>query len=107
MLRVISLGNMPRRISRIGMGTMTIISKNWVVEIAHRVSTSFRLLPFHQPVFHPPRIVMTRRVQQQALNLREVFQAPRKEGCFGCGQSGNKLRDFPFRQGQEGLNGKA
>ncbi|XP_015055006.1 uncharacterized protein LOC107001495 [Solanum pennellii] len=28
-----------------------------------------------------------------------------KEGCFGCGQSGHMLRDYPARQGQGGGNG--
>uniref|UniRef100_M1DHD0 Polyprotein n=1 Tax=Solanum tuberosum TaxID=4113 RepID=M1DHD0_SOLTU len=32
----------------------------------------------------------------------------RKEGCFGCGQSGHRLRDCPStKQGQGGNNGKA
>ena len=56
---------------------MTILSKNRVVEIARRVSKSFRLQPFYQPLFHPPRTGMTRRVEHEPLNLREVFQAPR------------------------------
>ena len=30
-----------------------------------------------------------------------------KEGCFGCGQSGHRLRDFPSRQGRRGCNGRA
>ncbi|KAH0672236.1 hypothetical protein KY284_023323 [Solanum tuberosum] len=30
-----------------------------------------------------------------------------KEGCFGCGQSGHRLRDCPTRQGQGGNNGRA
>ena len=30
-----------------------------------------------------------------------------KEGCFGCDQSGQWLRDFPSRQGQGGGNGRA
>ncbi|KAK4713086.1 hypothetical protein R3W88_018993 [Solanum pinnatisectum] len=29
-----------------------------------------------------------------------------KEGCFGCGQSGHRLRDYPSKQGQRG-NGRA
>ena len=28
-----------------------------------------------------------------------------KGGCFGCGQSGHRLRDCLFRQGQGGGNG--
>ena len=74
---MISLGNRPRRIRRLGLGTMTILSRNRVVEIAHRVSRSFQLQPLHQLVFHTPKSGMTRRVEHQALNLREVFQAPR------------------------------
>lgn len=30
-----------------------------------------------------------------------------KEGCFGCGQSGYRLRDCPSRQGQGGGNGRS
>ncbi|XP_069147074.1 uncharacterized protein [Solanum lycopersicum] len=30
-----------------------------------------------------------------------------KEGCFGCSQSGHRLRDCPSRQGQKGGNGKS
>ena len=30
-----------------------------------------------------------------------------KEGCFGCGQSGHRLKDCPSRQGQGGNNGRA
>ena len=76
-LRVVSLGNMLRKIRRLGLGAMTILSRNRVVEIARRVNRSFQLLPLYQLVFHPPRIGMTRRVEHQTLSLREVFQAPR------------------------------
>ena len=31
----------------------------------------------------------------------------RKEGCFGCGQYGHRLRDSSSRQGQRGGNGIA
>ena len=71
---VISLGNMLRKIRRLGLGTMSILSRNWVVEIARRVSRSLQLQPLHQVVFHPPIIGMTRRSEHQALSLREVFQ---------------------------------
>ena len=47
------------------------------MEIARRVSRSFQLPPLRQLVFHPPRTGITRKVEHQALNLREVFQAPR------------------------------
>ena len=57
--------------------TMTILSTNRVVEIAHRDSRSFWLQPLHQLVFYPPITGTTRRVDQKALNLKEVFQAPR------------------------------
>uniref|UniRef100_M1AKM7 Gag-pol polyprotein n=1 Tax=Solanum tuberosum TaxID=4113 RepID=M1AKM7_SOLTU len=30
-----------------------------------------------------------------------------KEGCFGCGQSGHRLKDCPSRQGQGGNNSRA
>ena len=56
---------------------MTILNRNEVVEIARRVGKSFWPQPLQQLVFHPPRTSMTRRVENQALNLREVFQAPR------------------------------
>ena len=56
---------------------MSILSRNWVVEIARRVSRSLQLQPLHQVVFHPPRTGMTRRVEHQALNLKEVFKEPR------------------------------
>ena len=56
---------------------MTILSRDWVVEITRRVGKMFKNLPLHQLLFHPPRTGMTRRVEHQALSLREVFQAPR------------------------------
>ena len=59
------------------MGTMTILSINRVMEIALRVSKSFKLQPLHQLEFHPPRTGMTRRLDHQYLSFREVFQAPR------------------------------
>ena len=68
---------MQRRIWRLGLGTMTIFSRNRVVEIDHKVSRSFQILLLRHLVFHPPRTGMTRRVDHQSLNLREVFQAPR------------------------------
>ena len=76
-LRVISLGNRLRIIGRLGLGTMTIISRNWVVEIAQRVSRSFKLQALNHLVFHPPRTGMTIRIENQALRLKKVFQAPR------------------------------
>ena len=76
-LRVISLGNIPRSIRRLGLGTMTILSRIWVVEIARRVSICFQLLPLRQLVFRPSRTGMTRRLEHQAISLREVFQEPR------------------------------
>ena len=54
---------------------MTILSRNRVVEITCNVSRSFGIQPLHQLVFHSPRTGMTRRVEHEALNLREVFQA--------------------------------
>ena len=75
-LRVISLGNTLRRIIRLWLGTMNIISRNWVVEISLRFSKSFQLHPLRQLVFHPPRIEMTGRMEHQDLSVREVFQAP-------------------------------
>ncbi|KAK4737309.1 hypothetical protein R3W88_001006 [Solanum pinnatisectum] len=30
-----------------------------------------------------------------------------KEGCFGCGQSGHRLKDCPSIEGQRGNNGRA
>ena len=62
-----------KKIRRLGLGTMTILSKNQVVEISRRVSRSFWLHPLNQLVLHSPRTGMIRRVQHQALNLREVF----------------------------------
>ena len=75
-LRVIILGNMLRKIRRLGLGAMTILSRNRVVEIAGRVSRCFKLQTLHQLVFHPPRIDTTRREEHQVLSLREVFQVP-------------------------------
>ena len=46
-LRVISLGNRLRKIRRLGHGTMTILSRNRVVEIARRVSRSFQIHPLY------------------------------------------------------------
>ena len=54
-LRVISLGNRLRKIRRLGLGTMTILSRNLVMEISRRVSRSFQLQPLHHLMFHPPR----------------------------------------------------
>ena len=48
-----------------------------MVKIACRASRSFQLHPLHQLMFHYPRTSKTRRVEHKALNLREVFQAPR------------------------------
>ena len=76
-LVVISLGNMIRRIRRIGMGTMTILNRNWMMEIAHRVNRSFDPQPLHQLVFHPPRIGIIRSLGHQHISLKKVFQAPR------------------------------
>ena len=76
-LRVIYLGNRIRRIIRIGLGTITILSKNRVVKITRRVSKSFQLQPLRWLVFHPPKTGMTRRLEHHALSLREVCQVPR------------------------------
>ena len=48
------LRNMLKKIGRLGLGTMTILSEKWVVEIACRVIRRFLLQPLHQLVFHPP-----------------------------------------------------
>ena len=69
-VEVIILGNSLRKIRRLGLSTMTILSRNRVVEIARRVSRSFQL---HHTVFHPPRIGMTKREEHQTLSLRKVF----------------------------------
>ena len=73
-LREISLGNSLRRIRSLGVGTMTILSKNQVVKIARRVCRSFQPQPLRQLVFNPPRIG---KVMIHALSLREIFQSPR------------------------------
>ena len=57
-LRVIILGNKIRSIRRLGLGTMTILRRNRVVEIARRVSKSSQLQPLRRLVFHPPRTSM-------------------------------------------------
>ena len=62
-LRVIILGNMIRRIKKLGLGSMTILNKKRVVEIACRVGRSFQLQPIDKLVFRPPRIATTRRVE--------------------------------------------
>ena len=120
---MIILGNNLNKIRSPGLGTMTILSRNRVVEIACRVSQSFRLLPLHQIVFFSPITRMSRRVEHQTLNIRDVFQGPtlipltlimvrddknhsveflaRKERCFGNGQSGQRLTDSPSTKGQE------
>ena len=74
---VIILRNMLTKIRSLGLGTMIILNRNWVVEIAQRVSRSFQLQDINHLVFHPPRTGMTIRVEHQTLNLRKVFQAPR------------------------------
>ena len=45
-VEVIILGNSLRKIRRLGLGTMTILSRNQVVEIAHRVRRIFGFSPF-------------------------------------------------------------
>ena len=62
---------------RIGLGTITILNRNWVVKITPRINRSFHLQALLQIVFQPQRIGMTRRVEHQDLCLTEIFQAPR------------------------------
>ena len=69
--------DMLRRIISLGQGTITILSRNWVVEISRRATKSIQLLLLRQQVFHPPRTGMTSRVEHKALCLRELFQAPK------------------------------
>ena len=76
-LSVISLGNWPRKIGRLGMGTMTTLSRNQVGEIARRIGISFQPQPFHKILFYPPKTCMIRRLGNQALSLREVLQEQR------------------------------
>ncbi|KAH0721575.1 hypothetical protein KY285_005148 [Solanum tuberosum] len=73
-LRVISLGNMLRRIRRLELGTMTILNSNRMVEIARMVSRNFQLQHLHLLVFHPPSSDKIKKVRHQALSPREVFQ---------------------------------
>ena len=125
-VEVIILGNSLRKIRRLGLSTMTILSRNRVVEIARRVSRSFWLQPLHHPVFHPLRTGMTRRDRApgskslgSVSGTKTYPTCPKcgknhsgeclagKEGCFGCGQSCHMLRDCSSRQGQLGGNGRA
>ena len=76
-LRVIIIGNRTRRILRRELGIMTILNRNWVVEIAYRVSKTLQPQLLSQLVFHPPITSMTRKLEEQTLRLWEVFQAPR------------------------------
>ena len=66
-----------RKRRRLVLGTMIIHSRNRVVEIVRRISKSFRRHPLHTLVSNPPRTGTTNRVENQAFNLRKVFQAPR------------------------------
>uniref|UniRef100_M1DRF5 Gag-pol polyprotein n=1 Tax=Solanum tuberosum TaxID=4113 RepID=M1DRF5_SOLTU len=93
-LREISLGNMLRRSKRLGRATMSILNRNWVVEIARRFSKSLQPKHLHQLVLHLLGFDMIRKVRYQALSLRGVFQ------------TGHRLRDFPSKLGQGGNNGR-
>jgi len=73
-LMVISLKNRLGRTRRLGPETMTILSRNRVVEFARRVNINFQLKHLHQLVFRPPSSDKIRKVGHQALSLREVFQ---------------------------------
>lgn len=62
-------------IKRPGQETMSILNKNWVVEIARSFRKVLQLQHLHQLVFHLPA-QRVRKVRNQALRIREVFQAP-------------------------------
>ena len=56
---------------------MTTLRRNWVEEIARRVSRSFHPQPLPRVVFHPPRTGIIRMLRNYSLRLSEVFQAPK------------------------------
>ncbi|XP_015057639.1 uncharacterized protein LOC107003903 [Solanum pennellii] len=62
--------------------------------------------------------LMTHAQQVEGSNLKEHakennnartgnYDSAEKEGCFGCGQSGHRLRDCPSRKCQGGRNGRS
>ncbi|XP_069144361.1 uncharacterized protein [Solanum lycopersicum] len=87
----ISLGNIPRRIRTLGLGTMTILSRNWVVEITRKVNRSFQLSPLPQLVFHHPRTSPASRPNQQG-----------NSSSTGGSQQQNKLYALQAHQDQKG-----
>ena len=60
-----------------GLGIVTIISRNRVVKIPRGVNGIFLPQPLHELVFHPPRTGVTRRLENKALSLKQVFKAQR------------------------------
>ena len=70
---MINIGNRIRIIRSLGLETLTILR---VVEITHSVSKIFQLQPLLQQVFHPFKIRYDKKVRDQALSLRIVFQEP-------------------------------
>ncbi|KAH0647574.1 hypothetical protein KY285_032822 [Solanum tuberosum] len=75
-LREISLGNRLRITKRLGYETMSTLSRNRVVEIAHSFSKTLQAKHLHQLVFHPPSFDRIIKVGHQDLSLRGVFQLP-------------------------------
>lgn len=75
-LREIRLGNMLRRTRSPVKGTMSILKRSSVVEIAHRVRKGFKPNILHKQVLNPPSLDKIKKVNHQALSLRGVFEVP-------------------------------
>ena len=125
-LRLIRLGNMLRKIRRLGLVTMTIVKRNQDGGTRSQGQQKFSVtapsssnVPSSKKRYDHMGRTLGSKSQGSISGTKTYPTCPKicknhpgkclegKAGCFGCGQSGHKLRDFPSRQGQGGSNGRA
>lgn len=74
--QVKGVGKIPKRTRRLGKATMTILTRNWVVEITRSLRRTLQIQHLHELVFHPPYSEIIRNVGNQDISLKVVFQPP-------------------------------